>query len=178
MITSGEKIYYAIKRWGCSYEELSYLLDMERDEVRELYRQEVIKALPKITLNGELTSLTMLSTHTRNALYRHGIKNIRQLITYEQNFSAIRGCGKQSLDEIVEARSAIATVLHLTVPSLIAAFSTGGVNLDVNWMDDEPNNNKVVTKWEVVSSKMTRIESISGRTKGYLKTIQVNVWMN
>lgn len=176
-MTTAEKIYIAKKRWDSSFEEIAYLLEMDRGMVRELYHQEVIKRLPKITINASTDCLN-LSERTKNCLKRKDIRTIRDLITFTGQFDAIRGCGKFSLDEIAEARSAIATVLNLTVPSLIVAFSTGGIVLDITWMDSEPNNNKVVTKWEVTSTKIERVESITGRTKGYLKTISVNVWLN
>lgn len=176
-MTTAEKIYIAKERWDSSFEELAYLLEMDRGMVRELYHQEVIKRLPKITIDAPTDCLN-LSERTKNCLKRKDVRTIRDLITFTGRFDAISGCGKASLDEITEARSAIATVLKLDVPSLIAAFSTGGIVLDINWMDSEPNYGKVITKWEVISTKTERVESITGRTKGYLKTIKVNVWLH
>ena len=175
---AAEKIYYAKEKWNCSFEELAYLLDLEWTVVRNLYQEEMIKRLPKITIDGDLNSLNMLSTHTRNALHRSGIRTIKDLITYEGNFAAIYYCGKQSLDEIAEAKRAIATVLNLNVPSLIAAWASGGTNVEVNWVDSKPNYGKTVTKWTVTRTKTEKVESITGRTKGWLKTIYLDVWLN
>lgn len=174
---AAEKIYYAKKRWKCSFEELAYLLDMDRDEVMELYRQESIKELPKITIDGSTDCLN-LSERTKNCLKRKDIRTIRDLITFTGQFEAIRGCGKQSLDEIAEARSTIATVLHLDVPALIAAFASGAVNVEIRWMDNEPNYGKVVKEWAVEYTRMNKVESISGRMKGWMKTILIDVWLN
>lgn len=177
MIDVKEKIYYAKQKWDCSFEELAYLLEMDWNEVRNIYHQEAIKRLPKITIDASTDCLNM-SERTKNCLKRRSVRTIKDLITFTGRFDAIPGCGKQSLDEIAEARAMIATVLNLTVPSLIAAFASGGTNVEVKWMDNEPNYEKVITKWEVVSTKIEQITSISGRPKGYLKTILVNVWMN
>lgn len=178
MNAASKKIYYAKKKWNCSFEELSYLLDIPWDEVRELYRQEVVERLPKITMNSDIRSLSILTTRTKNSFFRHGIRTVKDFITYTERFDAISGCGRAALVEIAEARSAIATVLKLNVPSLISAFSTGGVVLDISWMDDEPSNSKIITKWEVTGTKMEKVPSISGRIKGWLKTIFVQVWLN
>ena len=179
-MTTAERIYKARERWNCSFEQIAFLTDLTKKEVVRLYYQEKVKNLPKITIDGNIECLN-LATRTQNCLKRAKIYTIRDLITYTGDFYALRGCGKQSLDEIADAIHCIQSVLKLNPASLIEIFvgkGTGGINVELNWMDNEPNYCKEITKWEVQSDRIEKVLSITGRQKGFMRTIRINIWLN
>lgn len=175
-----EKIYIAKERWKCSFEELAFLLEMDKPLVIELYYQEKsLRSPEKIAINNTIDDLD-LTTRTRNLLKRMGIRTIKQLITYTERFDAFRGCGGDTLKEIHEVIRRIQSVLKLTVPDLIAAFvseGNGGVNVEVNFANSKPNYGKPITQWRINNVHFSEVNSISGRPKGWLKTIDVDVWL-
>ena len=172
---AGEKIFYAKEKWKCSFEELAFLLEMDKPLVMALYYQEKRLRLPKITIDSDLKDVD-ISERTRNILRRRGIITIKDLITYTGQFDTIRGCGKQSLQEILELITTVQSVLNLKIYELIAAFGAGTV-LDFTFMNRNGKQTDTLVRWEIKGVKVEPVLSITGRLKGQLRRVQVNAWL-
>ena len=179
-MTTAEKIYIAKEKWDCSFEQIAFLLELDRKAVIQFYRQEKVKHLPKITIDSSTDCLN-LTTRTKNILKRAKIYTIRDLITYTGEFYAIRGCGEQSLDEIADAFQSIQSVLKLKPASLIAIIigkGSGNVSVELNFVDSNPNYGKVMTKWKITNEHIERISTEKCNAKGFARTVFIDVWLN
>lgn len=202
MISIAERIYQARNRWKCSFEQLSFVLDLPKEEVIALYKLEYDKnhtISRQITLNDTIDDLN-LSTRTRNLLHRRSILTIKELLTAPKSkIKGKGGCGNKTLEEIDATISEIVSVLNLRVPDLMMMFTSPGIIVEIypysyentkkvlpldlrNTKDDYEYsrllNTKRVISFTIAKTEIKPVVNIFGKTVGYSQNISLAVWMH
>lgn len=153
---AGKKIYLAKERWNCSFEELSFLLDLDKDIVMKLYHQEKALRLPKTITIDMLIDDIGLTERTKNCLKRTGIRTVKDLLTYLGRFDYIRNCGVKSVQEIQDMITSIQSVLKLTAASLAGLFPDEDI-VDIRYVNSgEPN--APLKGWEIHNLGMVKMD--------------------
>ena len=103
-----ERIYKARARWNASFELISFILDMNKEEVMEIYHKESANRKKKTPFVPEanIGDCLVMTERSKNILIRHGIRTIGQLValkSYED--VAWHGVGDVTALEILKAAS-------------------------------------------------------------------------
>lgn len=107
-MTIQERIYEAKERWNLSFVQLAFLLDLDRETIKEFYVQEKKKRTKAIAIkpNSDIDCMG-LSTRTRNLLKRKRVNTIKQLVKFK-NYDDVMcwsGVGYPTAAEILGAAS-------------------------------------------------------------------------
>ena len=196
-MTTAEKVYYARKRWKSNFNELSFLLDISKNDAMTMYEEEEMKEKQK-KLNDLTNDISVLplKTMTRNFLYRNNVHTISDLLAFN-----VEKCGeRKSKKEIMDMISYIPTVLTVTVADLQRIFAAPGYDLEFephsydklpevvlpldmkSAENDEEYSKLLYTKrvlwWEITYKGTKRVFGIGGRFKGFVTIIHILVWMH
>ena len=173
MIPRAEKIYVARSEWKLSFRQLAYLFDLSIEEVKDIYHKMLEKKTKKATITLD-TSVDELNFDTRitNLLHRCHILTVKDLI--KTDIRKFYPRAEVTIHTIQGKFDEIMPVLHLSVREFLDIFAEPGV--EVKYQVTHEENCGYVKRW-LVSDKVEikEIRSITGRMKGYLKTIMIYV---
>ena len=138
-----EKIYLAHTKFNVSFEIIAFLMDMKREEVRNLYHnyEKELKKNIKYTIKSPIDELN-ISTRSINLLKRNDIYTIGYFAELtEQEIRGLKHLGEKGTAEVLATWASIQSVLKEEsgqdgVPELIMQYSKPGhriVVMPISW---------------------------------------------